>query len=400
MSWDHELSSILSGAEGSVSKMRERLTSAGNLPGPAARLFPATERIPDSDSVPPALPLRASPLRIPAPPLGVQWSDLAAIQSQLQIQSQAIESLTQKVHEGERERHFQHRLIQALQEEVQELRERESRREPPGALRTMEQWRREVGRELSSLRGHISRVTLLGNPEESFSAKLCREELELLSREVDQLKTHLSRQQQEEGGGARSKILEELIEKNTTLSADLLKIISQCSHTQHQLDQIRTCVSELRDVVKRLVIKEHQTSGRKACPPCTRRRCLSPASSLDNESRQEDRAIDQMVHPDAPNSHRRTHTLLVAPECTTNSKESACGPAGGSSLHERRETAGGTKTISILRLVPDLGCHEIDNTLERVFVLFGESLFQKSRTQPKSSDPDLQGEPLSIMSCL
>ncbi|XP_077963985.1 uncharacterized protein LOC120823680 [Gasterosteus aculeatus] len=260
MNWDHELSSILSGAEGSVSKMRERLTSAGNLPGAAARLFPATERIPDSDSVPPALPLRASPLRIPAPPLGVQWSDLAAIQSQLQIQSQAIESLTQKVHEGERERHFQHRLIQALQEEVQELRERESRREPPGALRTMEQWRREVGRELSSLRGHISRVTLLGNPEESFSAKLCREELELLSREVDQLKTHLSRQQQEEGGGARSKILEELIEKNTTLSADLLKIISQCSHTQHQLDQIRTCVSELRDVVKRLVIKEHQTS--------------------------------------------------------------------------------------------------------------------------------------------
>ncbi|KAM8875541.1 uncharacterized protein AB9W97_016280 isoform 2-T5 [Spinachia spinachia] len=248
MNWENELSCILSGAEGSVSKMRERLTSAGNFSRAGERLFPAKERIPDSDSVPPALPLR-----IPASPLCVQWSDLAAIQSQLQIQSQAIESLTHKLLEGERERQSQHRHIQTLQEEVQELRESESRR-------PMEQWRKEVGRELSNLRGHISRVTLLGNPEESFTSKR--------RREVEQLKTHLRRQQQEEeeGRGARrgyehkSKILEELIENNATLSADLLKIVSQCSHTQHQLHHIRTSVSELRDEVKRLVIKEHETS--------------------------------------------------------------------------------------------------------------------------------------------
>ncbi|XP_062419516.1 uncharacterized protein LOC119216596 isoform X2 [Pungitius pungitius] len=298
MNWDNELSSILSGAEGSVSKMRERLTSTRNFSRAGEGLFPVRERIPDSDSVLPALPLGASPLRTPASPLRVQWSDLAAIQSQLQIQSQAIESLTHKVLEGERARQSQHRHIQALQEEVQELRERESRREPPGAQGTMEQWRRDVGRELSSLRGHISRVTLLGNPEESFSSKLRREELEVLSREVEQLKTHLSEspaprrrrttrvlrpkerragtrshvfplftgRQQEEGRGGtrgcehRSKILEELIENNTTLSTDVLKISSQCSHTQHQLHQIRTSVSQLRDEVKRLVIKEHQTS--------------------------------------------------------------------------------------------------------------------------------------------
>ncbi|KAL6107466.1 uncharacterized protein ACO6RY_18233 [Pungitius sinensis] len=265
MNWDNELSSILSGAEGSVSKMRERLTSTRNFSRAGEGVFPVRERIPDSDSVLPALPLGASPLRTPASPPRVQWSDLAAIQSQLQIQSQAIESLTHKVLEGERARQSQRRHIQALQEEVQELRERESRREPPGAQGSMEQWRRDVGRELSSLRGHISRVTLLGNPEESFSSKLRREELEVLSREVDQLKTHLRRQQEEGRGGTRgyehrSKILEELIENNTTLSADLLKISSQCSHTQHQLHHIRTSVSQLRDEVKRLVIKEHQTS--------------------------------------------------------------------------------------------------------------------------------------------
>lgn len=56
------------------------------------------------------------------------------------------------------------------------LRERERERErerdesrtgqSPGAERRMEQWRREVGRELSSLRGHITRATSLGNLEE------------------------------------------------------------------------------------------------------------------------------------------------------------------------------------------------------------------------------------------
>lgn len=52
------------------------------------------------------------------------------------------------------------------------LRERERERDEsrrgqsPGAERRMEQWKREVGRELSSLRGHITRATSLGNLEE------------------------------------------------------------------------------------------------------------------------------------------------------------------------------------------------------------------------------------------
>lgn len=52
------------------------------------------------------------------------------------------------------------------------LRERERERDEsglgqsPGAERKMEQWKREVGRELSSLRGHITRAMSLGNLEE------------------------------------------------------------------------------------------------------------------------------------------------------------------------------------------------------------------------------------------
>lgn len=55
-------------------------------------------------------------------------------------------------------------------EEVCRLRERERDEsrwgQSPGAERRLEQWKTEVGRELSSLRGHITRATSLGNLEE------------------------------------------------------------------------------------------------------------------------------------------------------------------------------------------------------------------------------------------
>ncbi|GAA6222360.1 early endosome antigen 1-like [Lates japonicus] len=280
MNWDNQLSSILSVADGSVAKMRERLTSPGKFSKGGEDLFPVRERIHDSDLDPPALPPRAPLLRqpSPSPSAGVQWADLAAIQSQLQIQSQAIESLTQKLHDMERERQSQQCHIQTLEEEVHRLHEalRESERErgesrrgqSPGAERRMEQWRREVGRELSSLRGHITRATSLGNLEESFSSKLRREELEHLRREVDQLKTKLRRQeedvflQQAEARETRRqyerscKTLEELTDSYRTHSTDLAKTVSQYSQTQQEVHQIRTVVSELKEEVRSLILRE------------------------------------------------------------------------------------------------------------------------------------------------
>uniref|UniRef100_A0A3Q1EEX1 Trichohyalin-like n=1 Tax=Acanthochromis polyacanthus TaxID=80966 RepID=A0A3Q1EEX1_9TELE len=280
MNWDNQLSTILSVADGNVAKMRERLVSPGKFCKGGEDLFPARERVRDSDLDPPALPPRAPLHRQPSPSLSptVQWSEIASIQSQLQIQSQAIESLTQKLHDMERERQSQRCHIQTLQEEVhrlrEELREREMEREEsrrgqsPGAERRMEQWRREVGRELSSLRGHITRATSLGNLEESFSSKLRREELEHLRRELDQLKTRLRRQeedaflQQAEARETRRqyerscKMLEELTDSYRTHSTDLTKTLAQYSRTQQEVQQIRTTVSELKDEVRNLVIRE------------------------------------------------------------------------------------------------------------------------------------------------
>ncbi|TMS20451.1 hypothetical protein E3U43_006944 [Larimichthys crocea] len=312
MNWDNQLSSILQVTDGSIAKMRERLTLPGKFTKGGEDTFPVRERIHESDLEPPALPPRAPIQRHPSPSLspGVQWADLSAIQSQLHIQSQAIESLTKKLHDVERERHSQQCLIQTLQDEVHMLRERERERDDsrrgqsPGAERRMEQWKREVGRELSTLRGHITRATSLGNLEESFSSKLRREELEHLRREVDLLKTQQRRQQEDlflQQAEAREttrqyehscKTLEELTDSYRTHSTDLTKTVSQYLHTQEEVRQIRSTVSELKEELRRLILRERQptpllsahTSGASPLPPPHSHTRVVRAEEADSDS--------------------------------------------------------------------------------------------------------------------
>ncbi|XP_014072278.2 RNA-binding protein 25 isoform X1 [Salmo salar] len=292
MNWDNQLSSILSAADGSVAKMRERLTTPGNYPkGREVDLYPVREVASVSNLELPRLPPlpESSISLLPPPSSAVQWADLAAVQSQLQIQSQAIESLTQSLHDMDREKHSQQRHIQALQDEVRRLREHVTERErerererdgerrgsgmtSPEVERRMEQWRREVGRELSTLRRHITRATSQGNLEESFSSKLRREELDHLRREVDTLKTQLRRQeedmflQQSEARETRRqyehscKTLEELRDSYRNHSFDLAKTVSQYTHTEQEVCQIRITVSELKDEIRSLILRErHHT---------------------------------------------------------------------------------------------------------------------------------------------
>ncbi|KAJ7992916.1 hypothetical protein DPEC_G00267040 [Dallia pectoralis] len=283
MNWDNQLSSILSAADGSVAKMRERLTSPGKYP--KVDLYPMREVAGVSDLEPPRLPplthLAGSLIPPPSSSTAVQWADLAAVQSQLQIQSQAIESLTRSLYDMDRERHSHQRHIEALQVEVRRLREQSLERErneeqkglgtaSPGAERRLEQWRREVSHELSSLRGHVTRATSLGNLEESFSSKLRREELDHLRREIDKLKSQFRRQeediflQQSEAKETRrqyersSKILEELTESYRNNSFDLAKTVSKYTHTEQEVRQIRTTVSELKDEISSFILRERQ----------------------------------------------------------------------------------------------------------------------------------------------
>ncbi|XP_067274268.1 tropomyosin [Pseudorasbora parva] len=265
MNWDHQLSSIISEADGSVAKMRERLTTYGRSPRGIEDVFPVRE-------VTAGVDLKPSSSLSPA----VQWSDLTAIQTQLQQQSQAIETLTQSLRLLERERNAQHRQIQTLQEEQKRLqdkleeRERDAERRAlsPGPDRRIEQWKREMDRELSSLRAQINRATTLGNQEESFSSKLRREELEQLRREVDILKNKLMRQEedtfqlQSEARETRrqyersSKMLESFTDSYRAHSFELARMVSQYQHTQQEVRDLRVTASELKDEVRGLVLRD------------------------------------------------------------------------------------------------------------------------------------------------
>uniref|UniRef100_A0A3B3B760 Rootletin-like n=1 Tax=Oryzias melastigma TaxID=30732 RepID=A0A3B3B760_ORYME len=303
MNWDHQLSSILSATDGSVAKMRERLTSPGKFSKATEDLFPVKEGAPNIPAIA-ALPQHLPP---PALSLSVEWSDLAFIKSQFQIQSQEIESLTQKLHHLEIEKQCQHHHIQTLQEEVYSLRETLKNKdllkteESPAIERRMEQMRREVGGELSRLREHVTRATSLGTLEESLSAKFLQEELGHVRKEVDQLKTRLRRQeddalqQKSEARETRRqydsscKLLVELTDSYRTRSADLLRTASQYSHIQRDIDQIREAVSELKDEVRTLKLRGH-----KPTPLLSGHESMLPSPAPHSQSR--------VVRTDAPES--------------------------------------------------------------------------------------------------
>ncbi|KAL2089485.1 hypothetical protein ACEWY4_014173 [Coilia grayii] len=274
MNWDNHLSSILSAADGSVAKMRERLTTHGKYSKGREDIYPTRELSLEAglDLSPLPPPTLSNPSATLSP--AVQWNDLAGLQAQLQSQSQMIESLSQTLRSMERDRLAQQRQTQILQEEVRRLREKTDEREEerrgasPGVERRMEEWKREVTRELSSLRGHINRTTSLGNLEESFSSKLRREEVDLLRKEVDQLKSKLMRleedmfQQQSEARETRRqyerscKMLEGLTDSYRTHSFDLARTISQYQNTQQEVRGIRVTVSELKDEVRGLILRD------------------------------------------------------------------------------------------------------------------------------------------------
>lgn len=151
--------------------------------------------------------------------------------------------------------------------------------------------------------GHVTRATSLGNQEESFSSKLRREEMDHLRREVDQLKAQLRRQeedmflQQSESRETRRqyerscKTLEELTDSYRTHSFDLAKTVSQYKHTQQEVRQLRATVTELKEEVRSLVLKERQSSPvfqlRTAAPvsaPLPSRRVQDQKPDPDSES--------------------------------------------------------------------------------------------------------------------
>ncbi|XP_026887591.2 uncharacterized protein LOC113591320 isoform X2 [Electrophorus electricus] len=271
MNWDNQLSSVMTATDGSVAKIREHLIINGRLSRGKEDVHPVRE-ISHAVGLDLAAPPPLSPAFL-ACSSAVQWGDLAVIQAQLHSQRQAIESLTQNLRSVERERNAQQRQIRTLQEEVRRLWKRleepqQTAERDPGALGWLEQLKTEVGQELSSLRGHINRAASLGNQEGSFRCKLHREEVEQLRREVEQLRSQLMMQeedmyqQQTEVRETRrqyersSKTLESLADSCCTHRCNLDRTVSQHEQTRLDVRELRLTVSELKDSVRDLVLRD------------------------------------------------------------------------------------------------------------------------------------------------
>ncbi|KAM9796555.1 uncharacterized protein LOC133166622 isoform X2 [Syngnathus typhle] len=249
MNWDRQVSSILSAADDSVANMRGRLSSLGNASKREEESFQFKEKFHDSDFDTLAVSAPSSSAQ-QVPPFnpGVQWADIASIQSQLQTQNQAMESLTKKLSDIEREKHSQQFHIQTLQAEVDRLRQdlRGRRRE----------------KDFAEQEQVMSDVGTSAFPKESWSSKTCRAELEHLRKEVEQLKTRLRRQeeammlQEKEARENRrqcqhsSEMLQELTDRYKSHSTDLAK--RSFEYVQKEVHHISNAVSELEGEVIRL----------------------------------------------------------------------------------------------------------------------------------------------------
>nr|XP_015212188.1 PREDICTED: RNA-binding protein 25-like [Lepisosteus oculatus] len=340
MNWDSQLSAVLSAADGSVAKIRERLNTASHF---------SKDVYPDSGQFR-SVCFEESPLSRPSAPLsgvpsaGKQWGQLPEILSRLQDQSQAIQSLTQAVRLLERERDKQQQHLQALQEEVRRLRDREQQRERGGSETEgrLDQWRREVRGELQSLTEKLERVAAR---QDSFSGKLQREEMEQLKRELDHLKHKLRRQEDDllsqisETRDMRrqyernTKMLESLADSYRGHAEDLTRTLSQQQSAHHDLHSLRSCVSELKDEMRGLRLADSQpmsSHGTRRAGDCVSGRQhqqsresggsdlleedsegeLSPSLSLGDVSSEDLSLLSETPAPPQPRTGTRPHHLL------------------------------------------------------------------------------------------
>ncbi|XP_015248458.1 PREDICTED: uncharacterized protein LOC107096358 [Cyprinodon variegatus] len=133
----------------------------------------------------------------------------------------------------------------------------------------MEQWRREIGRELSSLRGFMTEAASRSHLEESWSSRLQRDEVDFLRIDLDRLKTQLRgteadmRLQQMEAEKMKRQcehscqMLEDLTGSFRRHSRYQLKTLRNLHGIPTKFYQMRTTLSDLQKEVKSLNPRGH-----------------------------------------------------------------------------------------------------------------------------------------------
>ncbi|CAJ0953869.1 unnamed protein product [Ranitomeya imitator] len=250
MSWDSKLDAVLTAADDSVAKIKERLYTRGDTSRdfcydstPVRRSVQYEYR----SEMKPASPCAPSAYTHPAP---VSSEDLVNLSSQLLSQAKMITSLHQAIGRLERDRDFHIQRIQSLEDEVQRLEASRGLDVTESVLqRKMDSMRQELSSELRHLEARVRDSTTCGSSPSLRSAvsisqemnetkRLMCKEFESLRRDSDYTRQRLRRQEDD----LRQHITDgqELLRTQEKHSAALERIQSSHQVQTQELERARS----------------------------------------------------------------------------------------------------------------------------------------------------------------
>ncbi|XP_071985143.1 coiled-coil domain-containing protein 159 isoform X1 [Engystomops pustulosus] len=287
MNWDSKLEAVLTAADDSMAKIKERLYTRGDVTKDFHYDSPPVRRAALYGDPLPMKPASPSAYTHPAP---VSSEDMVNLSSQLLSQAKMITSLHHAIGRLERDRDLQLQRIQSLEDEVRRLGESRGLDVTESVLeRRMEGLRHEVSSELRHLedrmRGAASREpgpslrsasSILQEVNET--KRLIWKEYESLRQDTDYMHQRLRRQEDDllrqisdgqELKRAQEKsvsVLERVLSSHQTQTLELERARVDTQGVQRDLLQIRSAIEDVKENVRKLEGKVSAPKSRRDRP--------------------------------------------------------------------------------------------------------------------------------------
>ncbi|XP_073400541.1 coiled-coil domain-containing protein 159 [Dendrobates tinctorius] len=285
MSWDSKLDAVLTAADDSVEKIKERLYTRGDTSRDFCYDSTPVRRSVQYDyrsETKPASPCAPSAYTHPAP---VSSEDMVSLSSQLLSQAKMITSLHQAIGRLERDHDLHIHRIQSLEDEVQRLAAARGLDVSESVLeRKMDGLRQELSSELRRLETRVRDSTTCGSSsslrsatsisqEMSETKRLICEEFESLRRDTDHMRQRLRRQEddlrQHITGGQEllrtqekhGAVLERIQSSHQVQTQELERARSDTQRVQREIMQLSLTIGDLLDDMRTLEKKVHRASS-------------------------------------------------------------------------------------------------------------------------------------------
>ncbi|KAG9469725.1 hypothetical protein GDO78_019801 [Eleutherodactylus coqui] len=351
MNWESKLDSVLTAADDSMAKIKERLHTRGD----AAKDFrfdlaPVRKVAPYDDTS------ACKPASLYAPPtylhaVQVTSEDMVNLSSQLLSQAKMITSLHQAIGRLERDRDLHLQRIQSLEDEVRRFGASRGADVSEAHLeRKIEGLRQELSSELRHLEDRVRDSATRGSSPSLRSAasilqevnetkRLIWKEYECLRRDSDYMRQRLRRQEDDvlrqisEGQELKrvqeknATALERILSSHQAQTQEMDRTRSDTQSLQRELQHIRSAIGELRENMRSLEGKVCAQRARRQRPErrlSARRRELSRSSSSSSD---DDRS--QICLADI-SSEDTSYSFGAAAEVSRASREQSIASKNGS----------------------------------------------------------------------